>query len=125
MFSIQLCKHKCYGRLTKCDDGQGALLLVLFQASHTVEHMLTARATGDLKNLFDKIPEFATVVELDLSSAPIMSTQQQEVAAKLAVGTNILIKPGEMVITLFHFIQVLRSMLQTTPSWYFCSHSMC
>lgn len=60
--------------------------------------MLTARATGDLKNLFEKMPEFATVVELDLSSAPIMSTQQQEVAAKLTVGTIILIKPGEMVI---------------------------
>lgn len=63
--------------------------------------MLTARATGDLKNLFEKMPEFATVVELDVSSAPRMSTQQQEVAAKLTVGTNILIKPGEMVINLY------------------------
>ena len=32
---------------------QGALLLVLFQVSHTVEHMLTSRATGDLRALFE------------------------------------------------------------------------
>lgn len=70
---------------------------MLFQASHTVEHILTARAAGDLKALFEGIPETATTVEMDLHGEPEMGTQHQELAAGVRVGTTILVKPGETV----------------------------
>lgn len=76
---------------------QGALLLVLFQASHTLEHILTARAAGDLRALFKGIPESANVLDVDASGEPRMGTQHQELAARVAVGTTILVKPGETV----------------------------
>ena len=84
-------------RMLLSGASQGALLLVLFQASHVVEHILTERAAGDLKNLFQKMPEFATTVELDSSGVPVMGTQQQQLVAQLGVGASILVKPGETV----------------------------
>lgn len=43
---------------------QGALLLVLFQTSHTLEHLLTHKAQGNLQALYDTIPTSAVVVKV-------------------------------------------------------------
>ena len=76
---------------------QGALLLVLFQGSHAVEHALTARAAGSLAALFQGIPQTATVLEMGPSGAPDMGSQRQERAAGIRCGATILVKPGETV----------------------------
>jgi cation-transporting P-type ATPase J len=76
---------------------QGALLLVLFQVSHTVEHRLTHRAQGSLQTLFDSIPESATLVELGADSEPDMDRQRQVKAADVRLGQTMLVKPGEQV----------------------------
>ena len=76
---------------------QGALLLVLFQVSHTVEHKLTERATGDLRALFEGIPEAATLVTLDAAGEPDMGTQAPHRAVTVPVGATMLVKPGETV----------------------------
>jgi hypothetical protein len=76
---------------------QGALLLVLFQVSHTVEHQLTDRATGSLQTLFDSIPDTATLVELGTDGEPDMDKQRQLPAADVALEQTMLVKPGEQV----------------------------
>jgi cation transport ATPase len=76
---------------------EGALLLVLFQVSHTVEHKLTDQAQGNLRTLFDSIPESATVVELDGDGEPVMDSQRQVAAADVRIGSTMLVKPGEQV----------------------------
>jgi cation transport ATPase len=76
---------------------QGALLLVLFQVSHTVEHSLTDRATGSLQTLFDSIPDSATLVELGADGEPDMDKQRQLPAADVALQQTMLVKPGEQV----------------------------
>ena len=43
---------------------QGALLLVLFQTSHALEHLLTHKAQGNLTALYDTIPTSAVLVEV-------------------------------------------------------------
>ena len=43
---------------------------MLFQVSHTVEHELTTRAQGNLKSLFDRVPEHAVLVSLNEDGSP-------------------------------------------------------
>lgn len=62
-----------------------------------MEHILTARAAGDLEALFAGLPELANLVELDANGAPQMGSQHQELAAGVPVGALILVKPGETV----------------------------
>ena len=76
---------------------QGALLLVLFQVSHTVEHVLTERARGNLRSLFDRIPDRAVVVQLDDQGSPAIAGAQEVPAAQVAVGSNMLVRPGQQV----------------------------
>lgn len=97
------CWHMLYRRaivwLKPCTlvPAQGALLLVLFQVSHTVEHRLTDRATGSLQTLFDSIPDSATLVELGADGEPDMDKQRQLPAADVALEQTMLVKPGEQV----------------------------
>ena len=65
---------------------EGALLLVLFQTSHTVEHMLTEKAQGSLKTLFDSIPDHADVVQLKEDGSPDLLTLNQVDCKDVRVG---------------------------------------
>eukprot|EP00798_Chlamydomonas_sp_ICE-L_P019394 gene19394-26044_t len=56
---------------------EGALLLLLFHVSHTLEEMFTSAAQGSLEKLFNSIPAQATVVQLDSTGAPLMSSASQ------------------------------------------------
>lgn len=76
---------------------QGALLMVLFEGSHVLEHKLTGEAQGNLQALFDATPEHATLVELNSDNSPDMTTLQNAKARDVAVGSNMLIRPGEQV----------------------------
>lgn len=76
---------------------QGALLLVLFQVSHTVEHVLTKRAQGNLKNLFDRVPDEAVLVELDQDGTPVISDARNVPASQVVPGNNMLVRPGQQV----------------------------
>lgn len=76
---------------------EGALLLVLFQVAHSVEHKLTERATGDLKSLFDSVPDSATLIDLTSDGSPDMDSQQVMKAADVDIGAHMLVKPGEQV----------------------------
>lgn len=77
---------------------QGALLMVLFEGSHVLEHKLTDQAQGNLQALFDATPENAVLVELNSEGSPDMSHLQTAKARDVAVGSNMLIRPGEQVI---------------------------
>jgi len=76
---------------------EGALLLVLFQTSHAVEHLLTAKATGNLQALYDAIPDHADVVELDAEGVPLIESAQRVKATQVALGDIMLVKPGTQV----------------------------
>lgn len=45
---------------------QGALLLVLFNVSHAVEHLLTDKAQGSLASLLEKAPQTATLLQVSV-----------------------------------------------------------
>ena len=72
--------------------GDGALLLILFAASHTAEDMLYTRAVSDLKHLTELIPNTALLcVEGDrtnVKSVPLESVRK---------GDILLVKAGEIV----------------------------
>ncbi len=76
---------------------QGALLMVLFEGSHVLEHKLTDQAQGNLQALFDATPESAVLVELNPEGSPDMSRLQTAKARDVAAGSNMLIRPGEQV----------------------------
>ena len=76
---------------------QGALLLVLFQASHVLEHKRTDKAQGNLKSLFNATPEHAVLVELRSDGSPDMTNLTDAKARDIAVGSNMLVRPGEQV----------------------------
>ena len=76
---------------------QGALLLVLFQVSHFLEHKLTDQAQGNLQALFDAAPEHATLVQLHADGSPDMSQLQKATAKGVATGSHMLVRPGEQV----------------------------
>jgi hypothetical protein len=76
---------------------QGALLLVLFQTSHSLEHLLTAKAQGNLAALYDAMPKEATLVATAADGSPDVTTARRVLAADVAVGDCMLVKPGEQV----------------------------
>ncbi|GAB4823392.1 hypothetical protein N2152v2_010438 [Parachlorella kessleri] len=77
---------------------EGALLLVLFQTSHTLEHLLTHRAQGNLAELYDTIPTSAVLVQVGgPGGAPELGSARQVTAGEVAVGNHMLVKPGEQV----------------------------
>ncbi|KAL3159617.1 putative cadmium/zinc-transporting ATPase hma1, chloroplastic [Trebouxia sp. C0009 RCD-2024] len=76
---------------------EGALLMVLFEGSHVLEHKLTGEAQGNLQALFDATPEYATLVDLNSDSSPDMTRLHKAKAREVAVGSNMLIRPGEQV----------------------------
>lgn len=76
---------------------QGALLMVLFEGSHVLEHKLTGEAQGNLQALFDATPEHATLVGLNQDNSPDMTKLQKAKARDVAVGSHMLIRPGEQV----------------------------
>ena len=76
---------------------QGALLLVLFQASHTIEHELTEQAQGNLESLVRQVPETATLVELSLSGQPDIQAARKAPVDTVAIGSNTLVMAGEQV----------------------------
>ena len=76
---------------------QGALLMVLFESSHVLEHKLTDQAQGNLQALFDATPEHATLVQLKPDKSPDMAKLQNAKARDVAVGSNMLIRPGQQV----------------------------
>ncbi len=71
--------------------------MVLFEGSHVLEHKLTDQAQGNLQALFDATPEHAVLVELQPDGSPNMARLQSAKARDLAVGSNMLIRPGEQV----------------------------
>lgn len=76
---------------------EGALLLLLFQVSHTLEEKFTARARGNLDRLFSSVPTQATLIELDLVGDPMMHTASTTIATAVKPGQFVLVKPGEQV----------------------------
>jgi len=77
---------------------EGALLLVLFQTSHVVEHVLTAKAQGSLTALYDTAPQHATIVSLDSAQQqPDMSSTKQYKVDQVQVGDLMLVKAGEII----------------------------
>jgi heavy metal translocating P-type ATPase len=76
---------------------EGALLLVLFQTSHALEHLLTAKAQGNLQALYDAVPDHATIVQVDAEGAPQIDTARQVLAKQVVLGDVMLVKPGTQV----------------------------
>lgn len=76
---------------------EGALLLVLFQTSHFLEHALTGCAQGSLAALRALAPSVATRVALLADDRPDLSTARSVPPSQLAVGDCMLVKPGEQV----------------------------
>ena len=76
---------------------QGALLLVLFQASHTIEHKLTEQAQGNMETLVSQVPETASVVQLKNNGEPDLSAPSTVPADQVAIGSHTLIMAGEQV----------------------------
>jgi len=73
---------------------EGALLLVLFQTSHAVEHMLTEKAQGSLKTLFDSVPDRADVIQMTKEGEPDMTSLSTIQAGDVEVGQIVLVRPG-------------------------------
>ena len=69
----------------------------LFNISHVVETSLSKRAQGDLRSLFDQIPDSAAVVELLPGGAPDLASARWMPAKDVPVGSNMLVRPGDQV----------------------------
>lgn len=93
---------------------EGALLLVLFQTSHALEHALADKARGNLQALYNAVPDTATIIDVAEEQAqattasssggsavttytPIMSTARKVNANTVNINDCILIRPGEQV----------------------------
>eukprot|EP00884_Botryococcus_braunii_P016766 jgi/Botrbrau1/3773/Bobra.0183s0008.1 len=76
---------------------EGALLLVLFQGSHMIEHKLTERAQGDLNSLFARMPEEVVLVDMDSDGLPKLAETRRVPVHDVPVGSLMLIRPGEQV----------------------------
>lgn len=76
---------------------QGALLLVLFNVSHAVEHLLTDRAQGNLASLLEKAPQTATLLQATADGQPDFARKQSVRAEDVSVGSLMLVRPGEQV----------------------------
>ncbi|EFJ33746.1 hypothetical protein SELMODRAFT_167322 [Selaginella moellendorffii] len=79
---------------------EGALLLAMFSLSHQAEEYFTNRALGDVKALKKSNPEFALVLDREVSSHSHLSTTVPYVevdVSKVEVGALLLVKAGEGV----------------------------
>lgn len=77
---------------------EGALLLVLFQTSHALEHALADKARGNLQALYDAVPDTATLVEVDTTDgSPIMGSLKKVSARTVNVGQCVFVRPGEQI----------------------------
>ncbi|MEW5311396.1 MAG: hypothetical protein WDW38_003116 [Sanguina aurantia] len=78
---------------------EGALLLLLFQVSHFLEHKLTARAAGNMERLFSAIPSTATVVDFAAGQTPgpRLDSARRLAASAVQVGQHVVVRPGEQV----------------------------
>lgn len=77
---------------------EGALLLVLFQTSHSLEHALTAKARGNLKALDQAIPHQAELVMLNPESGqPEMHSATSVPVSEVEIGQLVAVKPGTQV----------------------------
>ena len=87
---------------------------MLFNVSHTVEHVLTDKAQGSLATLFDQIPQQAALVELNESGSPNIADTRLIPTAQVEVGSNVLVRPGQQVCyTDIHCIQQTGPTTQT------------
>ncbi|GAB5411252.1 MAG: cation-translocating P-type ATPase [Chlamydiales bacterium] len=69
---------------------EGALLLVLFSLSHSMEHAVSAKAKGALHKLNELSPHFATIIETD-------GTHFEKAVREINPGEKILVKAGETI----------------------------
>ena len=76
---------------------QGALLLVLFNVSHAVEHLLTDKAQGNLASLLEKAPQTATLVQATAEGQPDLGRTDTVRAEDVHIGSLMLVRPGEQV----------------------------
>lgn len=76
---------------------QGALLLVLFNVSHAVEHLLTDKAQGNLASLLQKAPQTATILQATADGQPDFGRKKDVRAEDVHVGSLMLVRPGEQV----------------------------
>lgn len=76
---------------------QGALLLVLYRLSHTVEDRFTREADMSLEGLFDSVPDKATLVQISPDGEPDLANLTQIGVGEIRVGSHVLVLPGEQV----------------------------
>ena len=76
---------------------QGALLLVLFNVSHAVEHLLTDKAQGNLASLLRKAPQTATILQASADGLPDFARKETVRASDVRIGSLMLVRPGEQV----------------------------
>ncbi len=74
---------------------QGALLLVLFNVSHAVEHLLTDKAQGNLASLLQKAPQTATILQTAADGLPDFARKETVRASDVHIGSLMLVRPGE------------------------------
>lgn len=76
---------------------EGAILLLLFQISHALEHRFTAAARANLARLLDSAPTTARVLGTLPSGEADWQRQTDVDANTVAIGCLVAVKPGEMV----------------------------
>ena len=76
---------------------------MLFWGSHVLENKLTDKAQGNLQSLFDATPEHAVLVKTNPDGSPDMAQLTDAKARDVAIGSLMLIRPGEQVICTFDF----------------------
>lgn len=72
-------------------------MLVLFQASHAIEHKLTRQAEGNFESLINRVPETASLVDLDPAGAPKISEARDVPVESVKVDRMTLVMPGQQV----------------------------
>ena len=76
---------------------EGALLLVLFATAHLVEERLTHHAAGDLRALWARVPDQATVVDSAAGGDPDLASARLTPCALVTPGMLLLVKAGTQV----------------------------
>lgn len=92
-----LCRGRVDRNTGQVTAPQGALLLVLFNVSHAVEHLLTDKAQGNLASLLEKAPQTATIVQATAEGQPDLGRTDTVRAENVRVGSLMLVRPGEQV----------------------------
>ena len=72
-------------------------MLVLFNVSHAVEHLLTDKAQGNLASLLEKAPQTATILQATAEGQPDFSRTESVRAVDVRVDSLMLVRPGEQV----------------------------